>query len=84
MIMTVVSIFRSFMEVIIFNILLYVDDMLIASKSKVETDRLKFQLGKDFETKNSGAANKILGMEIRRDRSNRKLFLSQKGYIERG
>uniref|UniRef100_A0A803KS96 Uncharacterized protein n=1 Tax=Chenopodium quinoa TaxID=63459 RepID=A0A803KS96_CHEQI len=64
-------------------LLLYVDDMLIASKSKVEIDRLKFQLGKEFETKDLGAAKKILGMEIRRDRSSRKLFLSQKGYIER-
>lgn len=64
-------------------LLLYVDDMLIASKSKVEIDRLKSQLGKEFEMKDMGAAKKILGMEIRRERSNRKLFLSQKGYIER-
>uniref|UniRef100_A0A803M5H2 Reverse transcriptase Ty1/copia-type domain-containing protein n=1 Tax=Chenopodium quinoa TaxID=63459 RepID=A0A803M5H2_CHEQI len=64
-------------------LLLYVDDMLIASKSKVKIDRLKTQLGEEFETKDLGAANKILGMEIRRERSNRKLFLSQKGYIER-
>ena len=62
-------------------LLLYVDDMLIASKSKVEIDRLKIQLGQEFETKDLGAAKKILGMENRRERSDRKLFLSQKGYI---
>jgi hypothetical protein len=64
-------------------LLLYVDDMLIASKSKVEIDKLKSKLGKEFETKNLGTATKILGMEIRRERTNRKLFLSQKGYLER-
>lgn len=64
-------------------LLLYVDDMLIASKSKVEIDRLKSQLGEEFEMKDISAAKKILGMEIRRERSSRRLFLSQKGYIER-
>jgi hypothetical protein len=64
-------------------LLLYVDDMLIASKGKVEIDQLKSKLGKEFETKDLGAAKKILGMEIRRERTNRKLFLSQKGYLER-
>lgn len=64
-------------------LLLYVDDMLIASKSKVEIDRLKSQLGKEFEMKDLGAARKILGMEIRRERTNGTLFLSQKSYIER-
>ena len=57
-------------------LLLYVDDMLIASKSKADIDKLKFQLGKEFETKDLGPAKKILGMEIRRDKSNRKLFLN--------
>lgn len=64
-------------------LLLYVDDMLIASKSKVEIDRLKSQLSKEFEMKDMGAAKKILGMEIKRERSSRKLFLHQKGYLEK-
>jgi hypothetical protein len=64
-------------------LLLYVDDMLIASKIKVEIDMLKFKLGKEFEAKNLGAAKKILGMEIIREQKNWKLFLSQKGYLER-
>ncbi|PNX98882.1 aspartyl-tRNA synthetase [Trifolium pratense] len=41
-------------------LLLYVDDMLIASKRKVEIDRLNTQLGKEFETKHLGVAKKIL------------------------
>jgi len=41
-----------------------VDDMLIASKSKVEIDRLKAQLRTEFKMKDFGEAKKILGMEI--------------------
>uniref|UniRef100_A0A803MQP9 Reverse transcriptase Ty1/copia-type domain-containing protein n=1 Tax=Chenopodium quinoa TaxID=63459 RepID=A0A803MQP9_CHEQI len=57
--------------------------MIIASKSKVGIDRLKIQLNEEFETKVLGAAKKKLGMEIRRERSRRKLFFSQKGHIQR-
>jgi hypothetical protein len=62
-------------------LLLYVDDMLIAAKSMCEVNRLKSLLHKEFEMKDLGAAKKILGMEIRRDRGARKLWLSQKNYI---
>ena len=55
-------------------LLLYVDDMLIASKSKVEIDMLKVQLGKEFETKDLGAARKILGMKIKRERDQAKNY----------
>lgn len=57
--------------------------MLIDSKNKLEIDRLNTQFGKEFETKYLGVAKKIVGMEIRRDISNKKLFLSQKGYVKR-
>ena len=33
--------------------------------------------------KDLGAANKILGMEIHKNRESRKLYLSQKKYIEK-
>ena len=49
-------------------LLLYVDDMLIAAKSMSEINELKKQLGNEFEMKDLGAAKKILGMEISRDR----------------
>ncbi|MBE2321316.1 hypothetical protein DVA67_035700, partial [Solirubrobacter sp. CPCC 204708] len=41
-------------------LLLYVDDMLIASKSKVEIDKLKAQLNREFDMKDLGEAKKIL------------------------
>ena len=64
-------------------LLLYVDDMLIATKSKSEVNRLKSQLSKEFDMKDLGEARKILGMEIKRDRKSRKLWLSQGNYIEK-
>jgi hypothetical protein len=57
-------------------LLLYVDDMLIAAKSMCEVKKLKSLLHKKFEMKDLGATKKILGMEIRRDREARKLWLS--------
>lgn len=64
-------------------LLLYVDDMLIASRSMLEINKLKVELGKEFDMKDMGAARKILGMEIRRERKSCRLFLSQKGYLEK-
>jgi len=64
-------------------LLLYVDDMLIASKCIYEINKLKTLLNNEFEMKNLGAARMILGMEIHRDRSVGKLYLSQKEYIEK-
>lgn len=58
-------------------LLLYVDDMLIAARSMDDINKLKSQLSKEFEMKDLGAAKKILGMEIHRDRKKGKLYLSQ-------
>ena len=44
---------------------LYVNDMLLASKSKVEIDRLKAQLSQKFEMKDLGEAKKIMGTKIK-------------------
>ncbi|KAK3040932.1 hypothetical protein RJ639_028806 [Escallonia herrerae] len=64
--------------------LLYVDDMLIATKSMSDVNSLKEQLKRKFEMKHLGAAKRILGMEIQRDRPAGILYLSQKRYIEQG
>ena len=63
--------------------LLYVDDMLIVAQDKENIRKVKVQLNKEFEMKNLGTTKKILGMEILRDRKASKLYLSQKGYIEK-
>ena len=64
-------------------LLLYVDDMLIAAKSKVEITKLKKLLSSEFDMKDLGAAKKILGMKITRDKKSGLLFLSQQNYVKK-
>ena len=64
-------------------LLLYVDDMLIAAKDMFELNKLKSELSGEFEMKDLGAAKKILGMEIRRDKAAGKLYLTQKSFVEK-
>eukprot|EP00253_Pinus_taeda_P031702 PITA_31702 len=52
-----------------------------AVKGKKELD-WKTQLSSKFDMKDLGAANYILGMEIKRDRAKRKLWLNQRKYVE--
>ncbi|CAM8923992.1 unnamed protein product [Rhodiola kirilowii] len=48
-------------------LLLYVDDMLIASHDITAINKLKVQLSVNFEMKDFGGAKKILGMQIKRN-----------------
>ena len=64
-------------------LLLYVDDMLIASKNNGEIEKLKAQLNKEFEMKDLGKAKKILGIEIIRDRKIGRLCLTQRIYLKK-
>ncbi|KAL0332846.1 UNVERIFIED_CONTAM: Retrovirus-related Pol polyprotein from transposon TNT 1-94 [Sesamum calycinum] len=64
-------------------LLLYVDDMLIAAKNMYDVLALKALLRQEFDMKDLGAVTKILGMEIHRDRGSRKLWLCQRGYVEK-
>jgi len=75
--------FRKLQERSFIYLLLYVDDMLIASKNKDEIEKLKTQLNQEFEMKDLGKAKKILGMEICRDRARGKVSLSQKQYLKK-
>lgn len=64
-------------------LLLYVDDMLIASKDKNEIKKLKMCLKLKFDMKDLGEARKILGKEIKRNQKSFELRLTQKEYIEK-
>lgn len=64
-------------------LLLYVDDMLIASGDKAEIKQVKECLSKEFEMKDLGNASKILGMDIIRNREEGWLILSQENYLEK-
>ncbi|KAH9668238.1 hypothetical protein KPL70_021339 [Citrus sinensis] len=63
-------------------LLLYVDDMLLASKDREVIEELKLLLNSEFEMKDLGQAKKILGVEIRRNRKNGLLILSQESYLK--
>ena len=56
---------------------------LIACKAQDETMKLKKNLNIEFEIKDLGPANKILGMEIKRNRKLGILLLSQSGCIKK-
>ena len=53
-------------------LVLYVDDMLIVSKSMDEINKLKALMAKTFDMKDIGVAKQILGIEIHKDRRNGK------------
>eukprot|EP00253_Pinus_taeda_P024973 PITA_24973 len=63
-------------------LVLYVDDMLLVGNDKEIIQDLKTQLSSKFDMKDLGATNYILGMEIKRDRAKRKLWLNQRKYVE--
>ena len=64
-------------------LLLFLDDTLITSQNLLAIQKLKSLLSSEFEMKDMGAAEKILGMEIKRDRVQKKLFLCRKEYIQK-
>ena len=59
------------------------DDMLIVSRNISRINNLKKQLNKSFSMKDLGSTKQILGMKIDRNRSTKKLWLSQEKYIEK-
>jgi hypothetical protein len=63
-------------------VVLYVDDMLLIGNNKEIIKEVKTQLSSKFDMKDLGAANFILGMEIKRDWENMKLWLNQRKYVE--
>src|ERR1044072_5206600 len=64
-------------------LLLDVDDILIASNNVEWVMRVKAELNKEFEIKDLGAASRILGIDIRRDRKQSRLCLSQEAYLRK-
>jgi hypothetical protein len=64
-------------------LVLYVEDMLVASKSMEEINKLKDHMARTFDMKDIGAAKQILGMEIHRNKKNGKIWLSQQKFVEK-
>jgi hypothetical protein len=64
-------------------LILYVDDILLASSDVNLLQETKKILSSKFDMKDLGEASFVLGIEIYRDRRNGVLRLSQKAYIEK-
>lgn len=61
-------------------VLLYLDDILIASIDKTQIEKLKTALSREFKMKDLGSAKRILGMELVRDRCRNTLLIAQSDY----
>src|SRR4030067_3506569 len=70
-------------EKIILYLLLYVDDILMASSSKEEIGKLKEKLNGEFEMEDLSSAKRVIGIDIIRNREKGELFLSQASYLKK-
>jgi hypothetical protein len=59
----------------------FVDDITLASKSQEALDNFVAELGKHFKLRDLGETSYLLGVEITRDRTKKKWYLSQRQYI---
>ena len=64
-------------------LVLYVDDILLASNDKGMLHEVKQFLSKNFDMKDMGEASYVIGIKIHRDRSRGILGLSQETYINK-
>jgi hypothetical protein len=64
-------------------LVVYVDDMLAASNSRVHLDTFKGRLKQRFDLSDLSPARHFLGMHITRDREQRVISVSQKTYLEK-
>lgn len=64
-------------------LLVYVDDILLASANKASVLALKHQILHQFPGKDLGETDFFLQVSIQRDRRNRTIYLSQRRHIEK-
>ena len=62
-------------------LLTYVDDLLVAARSKAAVSFVKERIKTAFDTRDLGEVSTFLGMSITRDRSKQQLKLSQEGMV---
>ena len=63
-------------------LVLYVNDILLIGNDVGNLSSVKLWLSQQFDMKDLGEANYVLGIRIFRDRKNRMLALSQASYID--
>lgn len=60
----------------------HVDDQLIACNNRAALDQFKKDLNATFECKDQGPIGYFLGINVYRDRPNKRMYLSQEHYLE--
>ena len=63
-------------------VLVYVDDLVLASKRPSRINDFKARMAQEFKMRDLGAAHVFLGLEIVRDRNARTINLTQRHYAE--
>ena len=64
-------------------LILYVDDILLIGNDVKTLTSVKHWLAEQFDMKDLGEANYVLGIQILRDRKNKRIALSQASYIDK-
>ena len=62
-------------------VLVYVDDLILVTNDTADLTATKAALSVRFDMKDMGEAHFILGVQIRRDRARRQLYLSQQEFV---
>ena len=75
-------VYKRHQDKVIMFLVLYVDDILLIGNDVGVMLSVKIWLSSQFDVKDLGKANHILGIKLGRDRKNRMLGLSQAGYID--
>ena len=64
-------------------LILYVDDILLIGNDVKTLTSVRHWLAEQFDMKDLGEANYVLGIQILRDRKNKRIALSQASYIDK-
>lgn len=64
-------------------LLLYVDDIFLASSSEIKIDNIKLALDSEFDMEELGSAKRILGIDIVIKKKTKELFLTQSSYVSK-
>ena len=63
-------------------VVLYVNDMFLVGNNMEVIKEVKTHLSSKFDMRDLSASNLILGMEIKRNHADRKLYLNQRKYVK--
>ena len=75
-------VYRKMQDDIMVFLILYVDDILLIRNDFEMLSNVKIQLATQFQTKDLGKAQYVLGIKIIRDRKNKIIVLSQENYLD--